>query len=110
MISAPGYRAPLALAAAALLLGALQVVMGGPLPGEEAFTRVSQSMFGAERGWAAWLTDTAKAPLLWATLGLGMALAWLGLGRRAVLVPPLALALAHVVDLAPRGAARGPAG
>lgn len=93
-----GIRLPLALAAIGVVVGTLQAIVAVPLPGDVALTRALQGAFGAEAGWAAWLTDTAKAPLLWATLAVAMGLAWIGAGWRAVPVPPMALLLAHALD------------
>ena len=92
------FRLPLALAAAGLLVGALQALVAGPLPGDVALTRALQGAFGVDAAWAAWLTDTAKAPLLWATLALAVALAGIGAGWRAAFGPALSLLLAHGLD------------
>jgi hypothetical protein len=93
------FGAAILLGVSGLLLGAVQAWVAGPLPGDVALTRALQSAFGADAAWAAWLTGAAKAPLLWATLLLAAGLAWwLGRGR-ALLVPPLALALVHALDL-----------
>jgi membrane-associated phospholipid phosphatase len=86
----------------ALVLGLALIVMQGPLPGDAAITIALQQAFGAELGWALWLTGSAKAPLLWGTLALASALAWMGSGYRLVLAVPLAYGLAFIADKALR--------
>ena len=97
-------RAPALLALLALLIGGASVVMQGPLPGDAAIAGALQDLFGPAPGWAFALTETAKAPLLWATLALAGALAWLAAGGRWALAVPVAYALAFAADKALRAA------
>lgn len=96
-------RVPALLGSTALVIGAASTVMQGPLPGDVALTRALQAVLGPQALWADWVTDTAKSPLLWATLAAAMALAWWAAparaqGWRAALTVPLAYALAFVTD------------
>lgn len=97
-------RAPVLLALLALLIGGASVAMQGPLPGDATIARASQDLFGSAPGWAFGLTETAKAPLLWATLVVASALAWLAAGGRGALAVPVAYALAFAADKALRAA------
>jgi membrane-associated phospholipid phosphatase len=90
------------LALAALVIGGASAVVQGPLPGDVALTRGLQALLGAGPGWAAWLTETAKAPLLWGTLALAGALAWWGAAWRGAVAVPLAYAGAFACDKALR--------
>lgn len=97
-------RVPVLLALLALLIGGASVAMQGPLPGDAAIARALQDLFGPAPGWAFWLTETAKAPLLWATLALASALAWLAAGGRGALAVLVAYGLAFAADKALRAA------
>lgn len=90
------------LAAIALLAGGAALALQGPLPGDAGLTLALQEVFGADPLWARWLTDTAKAPVLWATLALAGMLAWRIGGSRGALAVPLAYGLAFVTDKALR--------
>lgn len=90
------------LAVLAAVVGAANAVLQGPLPGDVAITLALQSALGQAPAWAGWLTDTAKAPLLWGTLAVAAALAWRGSGWRGALAVPLAYAFAFAADLALR--------
>jgi membrane-associated phospholipid phosphatase len=70
----------------------------GPLPGDVAATLALQSAFGASKGWAEWLTDTAKPPLVVATIIFGAGLASLVAGWRAALAVPLAFGFSWTID------------
>ncbi|MBU7573764.1 MAG: hypothetical protein KAF64_10450 [Hydrogenophaga sp.] len=101
-------RLPAILALVAAMIGGTSFALQGPLPGDVAVTLAMQAMLGAEPGWAGWLTNTAKAPLLWGTLTLATLLAGLSAPRplrwvRALAVP-LAYALAFAADKALRAA------
>jgi membrane-associated phospholipid phosphatase len=61
-----------------------------------------QSAFGASPRWAEWLTDTAKAPLVVATIVVGAGLAWLVASWRGALAVPLAFGLGWLIDKALR--------
>jgi membrane-associated phospholipid phosphatase len=87
---------------AACAAGLALVLAQGPLPGDAAITAGLQQAFGVEPVWAFWLTDSAKAPLLWATLFLAIALAWVAVGLRGALAVSLAYALAFAADKALR--------
>lgn len=86
----------------AALVGGAGVALQGPLPGDVAVTLAFQSALGRTPGWADWLTDTAKAPLLWGTLVVAALLAWRCSGWRGGLAVPLAYAFAFAADKALR--------
>jgi membrane-associated phospholipid phosphatase len=95
-------RLPALLALAALAIGGASAVVQGPLPGDVELTRGLQALLGAGPDWAMWLTETAKAPLLWGTLALAAVLAWRGAAWRGALAVPLAYAGAFAADKALR--------
>lgn len=95
-------RSAALLAVLAAVVGAAAVVLQGPLPGDVAVTLSLQSALGRAPGWAGWLTDTAKAPLVWGTLAVAALLAWRGSGWRGGLAVPLAYAFAFAADKALR--------
>ena len=82
----------------ALAIGGACLAVQGPLPGDVGATRKLQSLFGNAPRWAEWLTDTAKPPMVIATLGVGAGLAWLAAGWRSALSVPLAFGLAWLID------------
>jgi membrane-associated phospholipid phosphatase len=90
------------LACLVLVTGAASCIMQGPVPGDIAMTKALQQALGFEPEWALWLTDTAKAPLLWGTMAVASGLAWVVAGGRAVLAVPLAYGLAFAADKALR--------
>lgn len=94
------FAAVLALIAG--VAGAAGVALQGPVPGDLALTLGLQSLLGTEGAWAAWITATAKAPLLWGTLAGAAALAWRVAGLRAGLAVPLAYGFAFAADKALR--------
>jgi len=61
-------------------------------------TQVLQSLFGDAPRWAAWLTDTAKPPMVIATVGVGAGLAWLVGGWRPTFAISLAFGLGWLTD------------
>lgn len=95
-------RIAVTLTLSALVLGAACLVVLGPLPGDVAVTLALQSAFGASPQWAEWLTDTAKPPLVVATMVVGMGLAWLVAGWHAALAVPLAFGVGWLIDKASR--------
>jgi membrane-associated phospholipid phosphatase len=95
-------RPAFALALAAAAIGAANLALQGPLPGDVGVTRALQGLLGAEPAWATWLTGTAKAPLLWVTLLIAAVLAGWGASRsnrwERMAAVPLAYGLAFVAD------------
>ena len=88
----------LILIVATLAVGGACLAVQAPLPGDVAVTRTSQSLFGNVPRWAELLTDTAKPPMVVATMVLGAGLAWLAAGWRSALAVPLAFGLAWLLD------------
>lgn len=86
------------LAAIAVAAGAASIVLQGPVPGDAALVAALQASLGTGGGWAGWLTATAKAPVLWATIALAGVLAWQVAGWRAALAAVLAYAFAFAAD------------
>lgn len=82
----------------ALAIGGACLAVQGPLPGDVGATRRLQSLFGNAPRWAEWLTDTAKPPMVIATLGVGAGLAWLAARWRSALSVPLAFGIAWLID------------
>lgn len=82
----------------ALAIGGTCLAVQGPLPGDVGATRGLQSLFGNAPPWAEWFTDTAKPPMVIATMLVGVGLVWLAAGWRAVLSVPLAFGLAWLID------------
>lgn len=82
----------------ALAVGGACLAVQGPVPGDVEVTRILQSLFGNAPRWAEWLTDTAKSPMVIATMGVGAGLAWLAAGWRSALAVPLAFGLAWLID------------
>lgn len=95
-------RTPAFLALLALVAGAAGAAFQGPVPGDAALTLSLQTLVGTGGHWAAWLTASAKAPLLWGTLALAAAMAWRVAGLRAAVAVPLAYGIAFVADKALR--------
>lgn len=90
------------LALVTISAGALSAAMQGPVPGDLALTSALQAALGTGSSWAAWLTATAKAPLLWVTLATAMVLGWRAAGWRGALAVPLAYTFAFAADKALR--------
>lgn len=84
---------------ASVVLGFACVSAQGPLPGDVPVTRALQSLLGTMPPWASFLTGTAKPPLVWLTLALAAAFAYLRGGVRSVAVPPVAFAVVYGLDL-----------
>ncbi len=95
-------RIAVTLTLCVLALGATCLAVPGPLPGDVAATVALQSAFGASPAWAAWLTDTAKPPLVAVVVIAGAGLAWLMAGWRAALAVPVAGGLGWLIDKALR--------
>lgn len=101
---APAPEAPLVMRIAVILilsvlaLGAACLAVPGPLPGDVGATLALQSAFGASPEWAAWLTDTAKPPLVAVVVIAGAGLAWLMAGWRAALAVPVAFGFGWLID------------
>lgn len=95
-------RIAVTLALFALVLGATCLAVRGPLPGDVAVTLALQSAFGASPQWAEWLTDSAKPPLVVATMIFGAGLAWLVADWRGALAVPLAFGFSWLIDKASR--------
>lgn len=91
-------RTAVTLAIAALAVTAVCLIAQGPVPGDVAVTQVQQSLLGHAPRWAEWLTDTAKPPMVIATVGVGAGLAWLVGGWRAAFAVPLAFGLGWMID------------
>ncbi|WP_301750760.1 hypothetical protein [uncultured Erythrobacter sp.] len=86
------------LAAIVAFIGGASALLQGPLPGDVTLTLALQETLGARPFWAGWLTDTAKAPLLWGTLVVAGALAYQVARLRGALALPLAYAFAFAAD------------
>lgn len=82
----------------ALAVGGACLAVQGPLPGDVGATRRLQSLFSNAPRWAEWLTDTAKPPMVIATIGAGAGLAWFASGWRSALSVPLGFGLAWLID------------
>lgn len=87
---------------AAIVSGAVCLAVPGPFFGDVPATLALQAIFGPSPTWAQWLTDTAKPPLVMATLILGAALAWLAAGLRGAIAVPIAFGLGWLIDQALR--------
>lgn len=85
-----------------MLGAAICLLAGGPVPGDVAITRALQGLMGADPQWAIGLTDTAKPPLLAATMIAAVGLAALAGGWRGAPAVPLAFALGWLADKALR--------
>lgn len=85
------------------LLGGVCLIVQGPLPGDVLVTRALQSIFGNAPSWALFLTNTAKIPVLWGTLGVATLLAFVYGGWRSAITPAPALILAQMLDALLRG-------
>jgi membrane-associated phospholipid phosphatase len=91
-----------ALAGIACLVGGASILAGGALPGDVAVTRGLQAILGAKPDWATFLTQTAKAPLLWGAVALAALMAGVRGWVAGALAVPLAYGLALLADLALR--------
>ena len=98
----------LILAVLAVAVGGACLAVQGPLPGDVGVTRILQSLLGKAPRWAEWLTETAKPPMVIATLGMGAGLAWLAAGWRSAFSVPLAFGLAWLIDKGLRAAIFAP--
>jgi len=91
-------RSAAAALAVGLALAGACIAAQGPLPGDVALTRALQALFGEAPPWAAPITRSAKAPGVWLTLAVAVALAGARGGARGAALPPLALLAAWAVD------------
>lgn len=91
-------KAAAVLAVIVALFGGASLALQGPLPGDAALTLGLQGLLGPRPAWAGWLTNTAKAPLLWGTLVLAGGLGWWSAGLRGAVGVPLAYGLAFMAD------------
>ncbi|QDT15364.1 hypothetical protein [Alienimonas californiensis] len=98
------FLAAVACLVAAAVVGATSWNAQGPLPGDVALTKGLQSLFGADPGWAAWLTSTAKPPLVWLTVLVGAALAWAKAGWRGAVAVPAVFLMTLLIDMGLRAA------
>lgn len=81
-----------------VVLGLLNWMMQGPVPGDILLTRGLQAVVGHQPDWAAIMTKGGTKPWVWAVTALvGMALYALR-GARMALVAPLSFALAVAAD------------
>jgi len=84
---------------AGAILGGACLISQGPLPGDLALTQALQEALGASPSWAEFVTTTAKAPSVWVTLFLAIALsALVGEGWRGAAVPGLAFVGIQMMD------------
>jgi len=79
-------------------VGGASLIAQGPLPADVWVTRLLQTLFGDHVGWARYLTASAHVPGLWPTLFVATSLAAVRGGRRAALLPSLALIVVLLVD------------
>lgn len=93
-------RSAVLLAVSACLVGGASLALQGPLPGDVAVTLAVQDALGTRSAWAGWLTDTARAPMLWGTIMIAALLAYRVSGWRGAVAAPLAYGLAFVADKA----------
>jgi hypothetical protein len=77
----PGWTRALVAGAVGAFLTAGCLLKGGPLPGDVFITQALQGAFGEAPRWALFLTATAQFPWVWLTVGLAVAMAYLG-GRQ----------------------------
>lgn len=91
-------RSAVILTLVAATAGVASILAQGPVPGDLTLTAAFQDVLGTGAAWARLLTDTAKAPLVWATAGLAAILAWRVAGWRGALAVPLGYAFAFAAD------------
>lgn len=87
-----------------LATGGASLAIQGPLPGDVTITRGVQAAFGLQPSWAEWLTQTARPPLVVATIVVGAGMAWLAASWRVALAVPVAFGLAWLTDMILRAA------
>ncbi len=83
---------------AGLIVGSACLVAQGPLPGDVGVTHLLQAGLGDAPRWATWLTRTAKAPLVLATLVVSVGLAFMRGGRRAAVLPVVTIIAVYGLD------------
>jgi len=95
-------RVLIPLLASALIIGATNAALDGPLPGEIALTRALQTAFDGAPPWTGAVTRTAKMPLLPATV-LAASILCAGVApKRFAVAPVLAVLAALALDKALR--------
>lgn len=82
-----------------LITGGACLIVQGPLPGDVAVTRLLQSVLGCTKSWAEFLTESAKLPGLWATLGVAVIVASLNRNWRIACTPVIALIFVQLLDV-----------
>ena len=80
------------------VLGVASILAQGPLPADVAITRALQAAFGDNPPWAFFLTKTAKFPLVWLTLALCVAMAYVRGGWRGAVAPPVVFLVVLLAD------------
>jgi hypothetical protein len=86
------------LAFAGVVIGMASLIVQGPLPGDVFLTRVAQAALGKEPAWAEFLTRTAKHPLVWVILIIGIGMAWGRNGWRGAAAIPAVFIFAQIID------------
>jgi len=92
------WRFSILLAFAGVVIGMASLFVQGPLPGDVFLTRMVQAIMGNEPSWAGFLTKTAKYPLLWLTLAIGIGMAWGRNGWRGAAAIPVVFICAQIID------------
>lgn len=103
------YALPVLLLTAAMVIaGGGNFLLQGPAPGDVAMTRAVQTLLPAAEYAAQFLTQTAKAPLVFASIFVAAALAYVAGGWRAAAAPPVAYVFARLSDLGLRAVVFSP--
>ena len=92
------WKSSAVLAFAGVAIGMASLLVQGPLPGDVFLTRTVQAVMGNEPSWADLLTKTAKNPLLWLNLAIGIGMAWGRSGWRGAVAIPVVLICAQLID------------
>jgi membrane-associated phospholipid phosphatase len=95
-------RTALILILGAFVIGGACIALLGPLPGDLTVTLALQAAFHRSPQWAEILTDTAKPPLVVATIAVGAGLAYLVAGWRGALSVTLSFSVGWLIDKALR--------
>ena len=86
------------LAFAGVVIGMVSLLVQGPLPGDVFLTRTVQAVMGNEPSWAGLLTKTARNPLLWLTLAIGIGMAWGRNGWQGAVAIPVVFICSQIID------------